>query len=234
MGKSLNQLGYELAELYRSTLKVTSDVDIRLFKEWVRQSRAQIIKQRLDTFNVIDNNITQDLGPVACSPVDSSSLISVPSGKYMLRTTLPIPASINRKSNIGTFTRISGADGLELNYNLVPMQRALISGNGRFNNNDVYVYLNGGYMYFISKTNIHKLIKYINIVGVFVNPEDAYTFNVNNVGTPWNDDMDFKVSESVVMDLQNMIIDKKFRSILTQIDDKVSNGADDTTVNRIK
>ena len=47
---SLNQLGYELSELYRSTLKVTSDVDIRLFKEWVKQSRAQIIKQRLDNY----------------------------------------------------------------------------------------------------------------------------------------------------------------------------------------
>lgn len=226
---SLNQLGYELSELYRSTLKVTSDVDIRLFKEWVKQSRAQIIKQRLDTFNVIDNNITQDLGPVTFAPIDSSSLVSVPSEKFMLRSTLPIPATINRRNNIGTFTRISSVDGLELNYNLVPMQRALVSGNGRFNNNDVYVYLNNGYMYLISKSNIYKLIKYVNIVGVFVNPEEAYTFNVNNAGTPWTDDMDYKVSESVVMDMQNMVVDKKFKLILQQIDDKVSNGSDDTT-----
>ena len=231
---SLNQLGYELSELYRSNLKVTSDVDIRLFKEWVKQARAQIIKQRLDTFNVIDNNITQDLGPVEFAPIDSSSISSVPSGKYMVRSVLPIPASINRRSNIGTFTRISSADNLELNYNIVPMQRALISGNGRFNNNDVYVYLNNGYMYLISKSNLHKLIKYINIVGVFVNPEEAYTFNVNNASTPWTDDMDYKVSESIVMDMQNMVVDKKFKLILQQIDDKVDNGADDTTATRLK
>ena len=85
-------------------------------------------------------------------------------------------------------------------------------------------------MYLISKTNIHKYIASCNIQGVFVNPEDAYAFNttVSSV-TPWSDDLEYPVSESIVVDLQNIIIDKKFRLVLNQIEDSVANGEDDTT-----
>lgn len=234
MTKSLQELSYELVELYRSTFKVTSDVDIRLFKEWVRQSRVQLIKQRLDTLSVIDDSTVQDLGPVAFAPVTSSVKLTVPSDKFMLRSVSQIPSSINRRTEQGTFTRIGSADLLEAKFNFTNMERALRSGNGRFNSNDIYAYLNGGYMYLISKSNLHKYITSCSIFGVFNNPEEAYTFNVNNAGTPWNDDMNFFVSPSIVMDLQNMILDKKFKLILTQADDRVSNGVDDTTITRMK
>ena len=39
MGKTLNELGYELYELYRATGKVTDSIDIRLFKDWIKQAR---------------------------------------------------------------------------------------------------------------------------------------------------------------------------------------------------
>ena len=183
-------------------------------------------------------------------------------------------------------------------FNLVSYDRALVSGNGKFNSDDVYAFTNDGYMYLISKSNLHKYITSCNIQGVFVNPEDAHNFNSyhNNVGfttnptitngsttvtftvnttiatntiltirgvnyivsvgvtegkiitlsSPytsktetidisldenkvWNDDLEYPVSESIVVDLQNIIIDKKFRLVLNQIEDSVANGKDDTT-----
>ena len=227
MGKTLNELGYELYELYRATGKVTDSIDIRLFKDWIKQARATFLKQRFDEpMSIIDEANVQDLGAVTFIKVDSS-LATQTSGKYMMRSSTRIPNTINRRGNIGTFTRIAPADMLEKRFNFVSYDRALVSGNGKFNNNDIYAFVNDGYMYLISKTNIHKYITSVNIKGVFINPQDAYNFRYG-AGT-WNDDMEFPVSQSIVMDMINAIMDKKFKLIMTPLEDKVSNGTDDVT-----
>ena len=226
MGKTLNELGYELYELYRATGKVTDSIDIRLFKDWIKQARATFLKQRFDEpMSIIDEANVQDLGAVTFIKVDSS-LATQTSGKYMMRSSTRIPNTINRRGNIGTFTRIAPADMLEKRFNFVSYDRALVSGNGKFNNNDIYAFVNDGYMYLISKTNIHKYITSVNIKGVFINPQDAYNFRYPNA---WTDDMEFPVSQSIVMDMINAILDKKFKLIMTPLEDKVSNGTDDVT-----
>ena len=82
-------------------------------------------------------------------------------------------------------------------------------------------------MYLISKTNIHKYITDVNIKGVFVNPEEAYNYRYG--AETWNDNMDYPVSTAIVMDMINAILDKKFKLIMTPLEDKVSNGTDDIT-----
>lgn len=227
MVRSLNMLGYELSELYRGTYKVTDSIDIRLFKTWVQQARAVLVKQRLDdNMMIIDEHLVQDLGKVTMAPIDSS-VGTKTSDRYMMRSILRLPATINRKGNIGTFTRIASADLLELKFNLVSYERALVSGNGKFNQNDIYTFVHDGYLFIISKTNIHKYIKELHVKGIFANPEDAYTFNTSHAGVPWTDDMEYPVSESIVMDLQNIIMDKKFKFIMTPFEDNRANGHDD-------
>ena len=144
-----------------------------------------------------------------------------------MRSSTRIPTTINRRGNIGTFTRVAPADMLEVRFNFVSYDRALKSGNGKFNNNDIYAFLNDGYMYLISKTNIHKYITDVNIKGVFVNPEEAYNYRYG--ANTWTDDMDYPVSTAIVMDMVNAIMDKKFKFIMTPLEDKVSNGTDDVT-----
>ena len=235
MVRSLNSIAYSLVELFRANFRNTDSVDIRLFKNFVQQTRAQIIKQRLDSGGYIDDALVQDLGIVTFIPIDSSSISSIPSDKYMMRSIVKLPPTINRKNNIGTFTRIGSADGLERKFNLVPRERALISGNGRFNNNDIYVFQDSGYLYLISKSNLHKYITKVNVRGIFVNPEDAYTFNtaISSV-TPWSDDLEYPISESVLSDIENIILSTKFKFLQVQVDDKLSNGSDETTVTRLK
>jgi hypothetical protein len=223
MIRSLNGLGYEILELLRANNRVTDSFDIRFAKTWVQQTRATLLKQKLDDpYYIIDEHNIQDLGKVAMAPVDSS-IGSVESDKFILRSVSKIPPTINRKGNIGTFTRIASVDLLEAKFNFVSYERALYSGNGKFNQNDIYAFTHEGYMYLMSKSNLHKLIKEIHIKGVFVNPEDAYNFRYPNT---WTDDMEYPVSEAIVMDMQNMILDKKFKFIMTPYDDNRADGAD--------
>ena len=228
MVRSLNGLGYELLEMYRANNRVSDSLDIRLLKTWIQQTRAQLIKQRLDAnpFS-IDEHIAQNLGVVQFAPVDSSVSNVNLSSKYYMRSINPIPATIYTKSNIPTFTRIASIDRLERKFNLVPYERLLVSGNGKFNSDDIYVALLGNYLILNSKSNLHKYISNVHVRGVFANPIDAYEFQYG-VGT-WSDDNEYPVSEAIVADMINMIVDKKFRLVLNQIEDKVSNGEDDTT-----
>ena len=225
MVRSLNGLGYELSELYRGTYKVTDSIDIRLFKTWIQQVRATLSKQRIDEpMSIIDEHMLQSLQPVTFAPVDSSIDINIPSGKYLMKSTLPLPTTINRKGNLATFTRIAPADMLEKAFNFVTYNRALTSGSGKFNQNDIYVFLSNQYLYLLSRTNIHKYITKVHVKGLFVNPQDAYEFGG---GRTWNDDMEYPISEAIVMDMQSIIMEKKFKYIMTPFEDNKANGVDD-------
>lgn len=233
MTRSLSEIAYQLSELYRATNSITDSVDIRLFKSWVQEARAQIIKQRLDdNMRFIDEALIQDLSYVAMSKVDSSVNSNYPSNKYMLLTTRDIPTVINRKGHLGAWIRVAPADRLERNFNIVSHERALVSGNGKFNQSEIYAFPYGKKLGLISKTNIHKNIRYINIRGVFANPTEAYEF-VNGINS-WSDDYEYPISETIVSDMINMVIDKKFKFILQQIEDKINNGTDDTTAIKMK
>ncbi|HPQ79467.1 MAG TPA: hypothetical protein PLG47_03385 [Candidatus Dojkabacteria bacterium] len=228
MVKSLNQLVYEVIELYRATYKVTDSLDVRLVAAWVQQTRAKLLKQRFDeNMRFIDEHNVQDLGYVTLERVDASNYSTIEVDRSILRTSIDIPRTIDRKGHIGTFTRVASVDRLQPKINLVSQERALVSGNGKFNNNDIYAYLDGERMCFISKSGIHLGLKYVNIKGVFVNPIDAYEAVVGNSDYDW--DLEYPISESIVRDMMDMIVKDNFRFVLAPLEDPLNNASDDLT-----
>ena len=228
MVRSLNMLVWELIELYRSAHKVTDAYDERLFATWVQATRAKLIKQRLDEgMRLPDEHWVQDLGAVQVTPVDSSSISTILSGRYLLQTVADIPRTIHFKGDPGGFTRIAPADRLEKNFRMVSYERALVSGNGKFNKDEVYSFLNGTKICLISRGGIHKLIEYINIKGVFQNPIDAWEFA--NPGEDYDWDTEYPVSDSLVNDMKNMIVQENFQLIMIPIEDKKANSIDNIT-----
>lgn len=229
---SENSVAYSMMEFYRASNKVTDSLDIRLFRDWSKEARAFILKQRLDTNNGINEAWVQDLGDVEMEQVDSSIYLTIPSEKYMLRSVKDIPYTIGRKNSIGTFVRIGPADRLDIKFNLVSYDRALYSGNGRFNNNDIYAFLDGKKLCLISKANLHKLIKRVHIRGVFMNPQEAYEFRYG--ANTWDGTQLYPVSEEIVTDMKTIIMDKNLKFALVQAEDKISDGTDNTVLTRLK
>ena len=228
MVRSLNQIVWELIELYRQNYKVTDSIDERLFLAWIQSTRAKLIKQRLDeNMRLPDEHWVQDLGYVEMEKVDSSVYTSIPSEKYILRSVKSIPWTIHYKGDPGGFTRIGPADKLGINYRLVSYERALVSGNGKFNTDQVYAYLDGDKLCLISKSNIHKQSKYINVKGIFQNPIDAYEFK-NGAGT-YNWDYEYPINDSLMNDLKNIIVKENFNFIMVPIDDKKPDSVDNVT-----
>lgn len=228
MVRSLNQIIWELIELYRQNYKVTDSIDERLFLAWIQSTRAKLIKQRLDeSMRLPDEHWVQDLGYVEMEKVDSSVYTDIPSEKYILRSVKTIPWTIHYKGDPGGFTRIGPADKLGVDYRLVSYARALVSGNGKFNTDQVYAYIDGDKLCLISKSNIHKQLKYINIKGIFQNPIDAYEFK--NGANTYNWDYEYPISDALMNDLKNIIVKENFNFIMVPIDDKKPDSVDNVT-----
>ena len=224
MVRSLNMLVWELLELYRASHKVTDSYEERLFYAWVQATRAKLIKQRLDAhMRIPDEHWVQDLGYIELEPVDSSAYPTIASGKYILRTVKDIPWTIHSKGEPGGFTRIAPADNLEEDFRLVSYKTALTSGNGKFNKSQIYVALDGQKLCLFSKDRLHKQLKYIRVKGIFENPIEAYEFK-NGIEYDW--DLEFPISDSLVNDMKNIIVQENFRLIMVPMDDKESNSID--------
>jgi len=224
MVRSFGEIVYGIVELIRANFKVTDSLDERLVAGWVQSARAELLKQRLAEPGRPNEHWVQDLGAVEMEPVPSS--IYGVSNKFILRSTQPIPRVIYTKKKGHVFTRIGPADRSSRTWNLVSQERALYSGNGKFNKNDVFVFLDDGYICLTSRNNLHKLIEAINVKGVFQNPIEAYNFRYTEEHD-W--DSEYPISDDIVDAIKVKVINENFNFVLRPMDDKRPNSMDNLT-----
>jgi len=166
-----------------------------------------LLKQKFDkNLRVIDDVFTQSLGALETEQVDSSIHPDIPSEKYLLRTLLEIPETLDRRNYEGTFTRIGPAERKSHKFNLVSYDRAIYSGNGRFNRNEVYAFILDSKIYLISNSIYHRPIQYIDAIGVFQNPTQVALFKDENGDSLYSDDGRYPISMAMRNMLEEMIV----------------------------
>lgn len=207
---TLNEAAYRVRRFYRTHYKETDELDIRYVYSWVITTRAKLLKQRLDKpMATIDNNLTQDLGPVEMELVDSSICRNLPTpllaSKKILRTKLAIPPTIDRSGHTGTFTRIGPADSLTTNFKVLDYDDVFYYGNGKFNGNDICAFPLGDRIYIYSKGGGHFNTAYIDVRGVFLDPRDAALFK----DSTWTEEDEFPMNESLIDDMEGIIRNEK-------------------------
>jgi len=227
MNISLNQLAYRLIGLYRAQYKNTDSLSVRLVKDWIHSTRAMLLKQKLDKpMAIMDENVVQDLGSIELEPVDSSIVPGVPSDRFMMRTVIDIPPTIERRGAVGAFSRIGPADRLEHRFKVVTFETALVSGYGKFNNRDVYAFYLDGKVYVIARDlNSFKHLEYIDIRGVFQNPVEAAKIK----NPSYTDDDGYPISRTLVDSMEEIITKTKLAFVMTPLVDKTANEEDDIT-----
>lgn len=207
---TLNQIAYEIFEVVRGEISDDDDISLDMIKDMIHDVRAKLLKQKFDkNTRVIDDVFTQSLGALQLEAVDASAHSTIKAGRYMYRTMLEIPPTIDRRNYEGTFTRIGPADKLATSYNLVSYDRALYSGNGRFNKDQIFCFLRDNKIYLISNSGaFHKAVQFIDVVGVFQNPSQIATFLDNNGDSLYADDRTYPISRSMKEDLETIIKQK--------------------------
>lgn len=224
---TLNQLTYRLISLYRATYKNTDSIPEELFKDWIHTTRAFLLKQRLvKPFSHYSQSIIQTLGPIELESIDSSVFPDIEAGTHMLRTIKDIPLAINTPGSNEAFTRIGPADRLTVRYKHVSYDTALYSGYGKFNSRDIHSFRIDEKIYIISRDiEAFKRLEYIDIHGIFQNPEQAAIFK----NPDWTHDDEYPIDRHLIDDLENIITQSKFPMILQGIKDPISNKTDTLT-----
>lgn len=223
---TLNQIAYGIFEMARIKLSDDDDISIDLIKDYVHSTRARLLEQKFNkNARVIEDAFIQSLGALEIEAIDSSAHSIIKSGRYMFRTKLEIPTTISRKNYEGTFTRIGPADQLGVEYNLVSYNRALFSGNGRYNKDMVFCFIRDSKLYLISNTGlIHKGIQFIDVAGVFENPSQVAMFKDLNGNSLYSDFEKYPVSRTMVDDIQNIVLKEKFGIKLNVPPDNLNDG----------
>lgn len=227
---TLNQIAYGILEVVRGKLTDDSDISIDHVKDMIHSTRAKLLKQKFDkNARVIDDVFTQSLGALQLEAVDASAHSTIKAGRYMYRTVLDVPPTVDRKNYEGTFTRIGPADKLATKYNLVSYDRALYSGNGRFNRDQIFCFLRDGKIYLISNSGAyHKAVQFIDVEGVFQNPSQVATFLDNNGDSLYADDRPYPISRSMREDIENIILKEKLGIEAKAPSDEVNDANDST------
>lgn len=207
---TLNKLAYDIFEFYQSSVKDTSQVDIRQIKYWIDTLRTTLIKRHLDKypFNSVDENLVQSISPIQMELVDSSVYSQLPANRYYCRSTIAIPATIEKNGGIPTFTRIGPADRLSEKYQVINVDWAQYYGNGKFNKSSVAAFVLGDRIVLMSKDKQAIFgTKYIDVRGVFQNPRSAALIT----NPLYSDNDNYPINMQYANEIKEIILSREFR-----------------------
>lgn len=170
----------------------------------IHKQRALGIRNELNKGRTVDANIIQDLGCVELEVADVAECCDITIDCDILRTTLVVPNTVELHHSNALW--VGPIDKLDAPFKLVSYAEAAVAGNGKFNQNMIYAFLNNGRVYVISKNNDHKYLKYINIRGVFEDPSAAGVFNDCSGSSCYTNDSRYPVNSWMLNYIEDYVV----------------------------
>lgn len=205
-----NEIVFDIFEQLRAHIADDDDIDRRQIEAWVKDYRADFLKQRFDRepFN-INEGCKQYLQSLSVEKVDSSSVSGFTSGRYLMKTVKSIPNTIKRNGRVGTLTHIGSADKLNESFTIATYEKAIKSGNSRFNRDEIFAFPYNGYIYIYSKGDAYKTIYNIDIQGVFEDPQEAFMVTAAS-GYNYSGDENFYTPRDIKKYIVTTILQEKY------------------------
>jgi len=225
------EICYDLWHMIRGNISDDDVLDIRQLGFWLDNQRALWLRNELNKNRTIDDNVIQDLGAVELEIDDRVVDNTFIQDKKILKTTQQIPVTIERH-NSPTITRVGSLDYKDRPFSFIDFTDVPFAGNGKFNKNEIFAFLLNGYMYIISNCNNPKWksIKYINIRGVFENPEEAATFSHVDGTACYTDDSKYPINKWMLPYLKDAILKADLQQFIKPIMDNTNNASPDTNI----
>jgi len=230
---TLNQLIFDLHEIVRPNLSDDDSFDRRQLAFWIKNQRALWLRNELNKNRTIDDNIVQDLGCVELELADKADCCDIDDGCKVLRTVNLIPNAIELHNRTG-ITRVAPIDKLTVPFSFVSYERAIWSGNGKYNKNHVFAFLLNNRIYIISKDQeIAKYMTHINVRGVFEDPEEVSEFSHCTGEACYTGNSKYPINSWMIDYMKDAILKLNFATALKVPGDSTNNAKDDV-VNETK
>ncbi len=224
---TLNQLVYDLLEIIRPNLSDDDSFDKRQIAFWIKNQRALWLRNELNKNRTVDPNIVQDLGCIELELADKADCCELSDGCKILRTNVEIPNTIELHNKTG-ITRVAPIDKLSVPFSFVSYERAIWSGNGKYNKNHVFAFILNNRIYVISKDQqIAKYMTHINVRGIFEDPEQAARFKHCSGEPCYSTNSNYPVNSWMIDYMKDAIIKLNFATALKVPTDNSNNAKDD-------
>ena len=232
---TLNELYYELWLDVSQSIADDSVLDSRLLKQFIHTTRALFARNEMNkSHRTVDAALIQDLGMVELEMADSFVDTGLDNISYtILRSRELIPRAIELH-NKPAITYVGSVDQIQKSFKLVDISSVPYTGNGKFNKSLIFAFLMNDRIYVIGNCNniAFKGLKYINVKGVFENPEDAAKFNRPD-GTPcYSDEGQYPLPNYMWKYIKKEIISTDLRQFYVPIEDDKNNA--DNDINRLE
>lgn len=231
MTPTINEIVFSVINQLRGRSTVSDVISTEQVKFLAKAVRADLLKQGANKGYSADPYIIQSLGCVELTWVDSAECCAAQTGCDLLRTVKPIPSTIELH-NQQLFGRIGPTDKRQPAFDYINFERVPYLGHNKFTKNRIKAYQQntGGYMYFEVPTEKAKMLKYVNIQGVFENPEDVASFTDCTTGNScYTDDYPYPVKLWMVPVIIKTVVDMFMREESKVPYDQTNNSKSDVS-----
>ena len=225
---TLNKLIYDLWELVRPNLSDDDNFDKRQLAFWIQTQRALLVRNELNKNRTIDDNLIQDLGCLELELADKADCCDISDGCKILRTKDVIPNTIELH-NKSAITRVAPIDKHTIPFSHVSYERAIWSGNGRFNVDQIFTFeLNDRIYLKATNDSLLKYITDINVRGVFEDPTEVGKFTqCANDTICYTNDSKYPINAWMVDYMKAAILQLNFQTALQAPQDNTNNAKAD-------
>lgn len=211
---STNELIYDILEDLRSHHIVDDeDIDERQVIHKLNVQRSLWIRNELNKpGRSIDPFTVQSLGCVDLEVADTSECPDLPVGCSILRTKCEIPKTVELHQR-NAITKVGSIDKLDYFFSFVSYQQAIFSGNGKYNSKSIFAFLHNNKMYFKVNDAQKKLLRKINIMGIFEDPTSVENFCNQDKTKCFSKDDPYPISSWMLPMVKQQILNDYIRSI---------------------
>ena len=218
---TLNEIAYNILNLVRGGRSNQSEhISIDQIKFNIKHYRAMLIRRDYARNGKTTRHLEQDLGCLELEEVNPSKCCNLPVDCSVYRTKKKIPRTVrfNFKEAI---TYIGDVTGIE-RIPIVEASTVAYLPHDKYTGNRYKAYMIEDYLYVYNA----KGLKYINVRGVFENPEDLKNFQCEN-GTCWDDNSDFPMPMDMVQLVTNGMLSGELQMLAASSSDTLADNAQD-------
>lgn len=223
---TLNDWAFSLLNDVNPHLVDDEQVDIRQVKDWIIDYRATYIRNKLNEGKQLDYSISQTIPKLNLEFVKTSFDKS-----KLFKTIESIPAIIGLKYK-SAIMRIGPSDITIPSYKITEdIKEVAFLGNGRFNQNHIFTYLDSAYIYVKTRDPLFpiQIDNKLSITAVFANPRDLGQYRDENNKPVYSDvHTEFPINREMKTYIDAEIISKKFRVTESSNPDKINDGQDNS------
>jgi hypothetical protein len=175
---TFNELVFDIMELVRGG-QISDDTDLsrRNIAYHLANQRALWLRNEYNkSGRKIDPHLEQDLGCLELEEVDAADCCDITSGCTALRTKKKIPALIELHSG-PAITRVGPVNKISKPFSFDPFQKAVYSMHNKYGKKAPVSFLLNDYIYLLIQDPAMQTLDYVNVRGVFANPEDLQDFS---------------------------------------------------------